>query len=318
MLNRFKKVLAYTSLCCLVGINGAKADVQIAVVHIFQPALSVIIGHFVAANPQYNDITYVLTAGSSGGLYSAIDSALGNGDDSPYNIFFAADSYYPNLLYTDWSPTVGTPFQYAQGSLMLVSNGVVDVTNGLPSNYGNTGIANANGTIPPVIPTGAPYGDAALDVLQNIYSIPSTSSTINASFTSPGAVFNAVSAKSINTGFLAKTQVCLNGAVDLSYYFSTQATGHEFTPGTGYAASVLLQSGNVIARAASSSHEKDAVAALATYMSSSTAQTDIQNYCFSIPATKVSAAQSYDSIKAKMEKMIRKPSKAKIEFLSGR
>jgi hypothetical protein len=317
MLNRLKKVFAYTSLCCLVGVNGAKADVQIAVVHIFKDPLVQIISDFVNDNPQYSDVTFTLTPGSSGGLYSAINTALGNQDESPYNMFFAADSYYPELLYSNWSSTVGTPFQYAQGSLMLVSNGVVDVTNGLPSNYGNTGIANANGTIPPVIPTGAPYGDAALDVLQNIYSIPSTSSTINASFTSPGAVLNAVSAKSINTGFIAKTQVCLNGAVDLSYYLSTQATGHEFTPGTGYAASVLLQSGNVIARSSSSSHEDDAVAALATYMSSSQAQTDIQNYCFSIPTTKVSAAQSYESIKAKMKKMIRKPSKAKIEIFPG-
>jgi molybdate transport system substrate-binding protein len=320
MLNHTQKLLAGMLSYCVLGTTIARADVQIAVAHIFQPALTTIIGDFVNDNPQYLDVTFTLTPGSSGGLYSTINSALGGGGESPYNMFFAADSYYPALLNSNWSSTVGTPFQYAQGSLMLVSNGVVTVTSGLPSTYGNTGIANANGTIPPVIPTGAPYGDAALNVLQNTYSIPSTSSTINASFTSPGAVLTAVGALSINTGFVAKTQICntTNGTIQPSKIGNAATpTYHEFTPGSGYTASVLLQSGNVIARSSSSSHEDDAVADLATYMSSSTAQTDIQNYCFSVPTTKLTAAKSYESIKEKMKTMIRKPTKAIIKIIPG-
>lgn len=318
MTNSLKTCLLGAALCCVLGTAPAVAAVQIAAVHVFVDPMTDIITDFVNDNPQYYDVTFVITPGSSGGLYSAINTALGNSSESPYNMYFAADSSYPALLYASWSPTVGTPFQYAQGSLMLVSNSTVNVTSGLPTGYGNTGIANANGTIPPVIPTGAPYGDAALNVLQNLYSIPSTSSTINATFTSPGAVLAAVTATSINTGFVAKRQVCntSNGTIN-PRTIGDNATYHEYTPGTGYAASVLLQSGNVIARSSSSSHEDDAVADLAAYMSSSTAQTIIQNYCFIIPAAKMTAAQSYASVKALMKKMIKKPSKAKIEIHPG-
>lgn len=293
-----KTLMASTLFVCAIGTGSANAAVELAVVHVFADPLQAIIDKFVDDYPEYADVKFNLDPGSAGGLYNDIYTALAGAGPSPYNMFFSVDSTYPSQLHTSFPTTVGTPFEYAQGSLVLTSNNVVNVTSGLPSAFGSTGICN---------PSSGPYGDAAIGVLQNIYSIPSTDTRIT-QYNGIGLVLSNTISKTVNTGFLAKAQVC-NGTgsivLDTSKGWDSAATYHEYTPGTGYAASVLLHTGTVIARPSASSHENDAIAALAAYMNSAAAQTIIQDDCYSLPTSKATAAQSYASIKQAADRMVR-------------
>jgi len=103
---------------------------------------------------RHEDIKVRLSLASTGNIYSQIKNG------APYDIFLSADSLRPELLFKD-GMTVGEPFIYAKGGLVLWSDKKMSFVEGLfllsSPNIKKIAIAN---------PRHAPYGAAAKSALQ--------------------------------------------------------------------------------------------------------------------------------------------------------
>lgn len=115
-------------------------------------AISDIINAF---NKKYPDIKISLNIGSSGSLFAQIKN------NAPYDIYMAANMYYPDKLYES-GVTLHKPTIYAKGELSFFSNKKLDLKKGLKSLEDKyiSKIAIAN-------PKTAPYGKATLQALKN-------------------------------------------------------------------------------------------------------------------------------------------------------
>jgi len=104
-----------------------------------------------AFNSRYPDIKVQTILGSSGKLSALISNG------APYDIFLSANMDYPNKLYKN-ALALEKPRVYAHGELILLSKKDINSTKDLlNSNIKKIAIAN---------PKSAPYGKAALEVLE--------------------------------------------------------------------------------------------------------------------------------------------------------
>lgn len=188
------------NLILMYSPSYAAATIKIGVAANFSTTLNAIIASF---QNYYNGsgYTFVVTVDSTTNLKNAI---IAGGATGPYDLFLSADFAAPQDLFTNHnSLVVGSPFEYAIGSLMLYSGPVntVNISAGLPSPL-TTNIVIAD-------PTKAPYGKAASQVLAsspwNITTIPS-----GFVFTRPNinSTYSAVQAGTYAYGFVAKSAIC--------------------------------------------------------------------------------------------------------------
>lgn len=132
----------------------ARADsIQIAVASNFSATMKALVKQFETISS--NEIK--LSFGSTGKHYAQIHHG------APFDLFFAADSKRPELLESSGLGIKGSRFTYAYGRLALWSSDVHKIDNqGLvlqQANFQHLALAN---------PKLAPYGSAAMDVLQHL------------------------------------------------------------------------------------------------------------------------------------------------------
>jgi molybdate transport system substrate-binding protein len=189
----------------------ATTTIKVAAAANLTVPLTAMIADFKAANPGY-DVTAVFD--SSGVLEGKINGTC-TGCSTPnadnFDLFLAADVDHPQDLIDNYSSLVYTysstkqMIHYAIGTLVLYSNTTgVDVSSGLPSGWGTVAIAD---------PPTAPYGHAAEQVLDNVYSITLPSAKVQ-TFSNITNTYNAVqngSPPSYLYGFVARSQVCTHG-----------------------------------------------------------------------------------------------------------
>ena len=134
-------------LLLFISADGYSADpLRVAVAANFRATLQQITEPF----QQHTGYRVVLSSGSTGVLYSQILHG------APFDIFFAADKASTEKLAAGGIPeTLGQPFCYARGALVLAGG------------EGGTGqLADPGLTLAIANPTTAPYGEAALEVLE--------------------------------------------------------------------------------------------------------------------------------------------------------
>jgi len=134
----------------LSGLANAE-QISVAVASNFQPAMTEIAAQFEKASGH--DV--VLSSGSSGKLYAQITNG------APFQVFFSADKQKPLALVKQGLGIPESLFTYAVGRLVLwTPKAGVDVQSVLRTGmYRRLALAN---------PRLAPYGKAAMDVLQNM------------------------------------------------------------------------------------------------------------------------------------------------------
>ena len=142
-------ILALILLFC-AGLVSAD-EVRIAVASNFSDAIRSIAGQFQAETGH----KVILSNGSTGKHYAQIKNG------APFDAFFAADSYRPELLEKEGIAIPGSRFTYAVGKLALWSPrpGVVEAGGEVLDEGTFRHLAVAN-------PKLAPYGKAAREVLQ--------------------------------------------------------------------------------------------------------------------------------------------------------
>ncbi|WP_096704330.1 molybdate ABC transporter substrate-binding protein [Magnetospirillum sp. 15-1] len=223
----------------------------------FSTPLSEIITKFQTANPGY----YVTTTSKSTGQLQA--DIIAGGTSGPYDLFLAANAASPIYLHDYYSSlVVGDVFTYAQGYLELWSNkSGVDISAGLPTNFTKTVIAN--------VPN-APYGVAASQILAaDPYYVELPDSRVDQK-SDITATYNSVADGTYDYGFVAKSQICLNGSF-------SGVSHHSYT--SGYDA--IIQDGIKINRTARTSGENTVLAAFVTYLQTSLGAGDtITKYCY--------------------------------------
>jgi ABC-type molybdate transport system substrate-binding protein len=117
--------------------------------------------------PAFSGLVIGVHYDPSGKLLNQIKAKLSAGEDSPYDLFLAADTAGPTSLAAGYAQAA-TPLNYAEGVIMLWSNGnpySIDVTispEEFKEDYTTTAICD---------PSMGPYGEVAKQVLQNVYQI---------------------------------------------------------------------------------------------------------------------------------------------------
>jgi molybdate transport system substrate-binding protein len=187
----------------------ATTTIKIAAAANLTVPLATIIANFKSANPGY-DVTAVYD--SSGVLEAQINGTCAGGcsANAPgYDLYLAADVDHPKDLIDNYSGSVysydsgKTLINYAIGTLVLYSNTTgVNVSSGLPSGWSHVAIA---------VPSAAPYGKAAAQVLDRVYGIHSLPDPKVDQYSNITNTYNAVqngSPPSELYGFVALSQVC--------------------------------------------------------------------------------------------------------------
>ncbi|MEJ2418083.1 MAG: molybdate ABC transporter substrate-binding protein [Exilibacterium sp.] len=141
--------LLFSSLSLAVSAE----NVKVAVAANFIAPMKVIAASFEAATGH----SAVLSFGSSGKLYAQISNG------APFEVFLSADQAKPKKLEQGTLAVSGSRFTYALGTLALWSANahLIDSTPSVLKRGGFDKLAIAN-------PRLAPYGAAALDVLENL------------------------------------------------------------------------------------------------------------------------------------------------------
>jgi molybdate transport system substrate-binding protein len=141
---------------CLLGclsLNAAAAEVQVAVAANFAGPMQQIAADFEKATGH----KAVIVSGATGKFYAQIRNG------APFEVFLSADDETPARLEREGAAVAGTRFTYAIGKLVLWSAkaDVVDAKGEVLRAGGFRHLALAN-------PKTAPYGAAALEVLQKL------------------------------------------------------------------------------------------------------------------------------------------------------
>lgn len=206
--NNIARGAGIASVLAMSSFAAHATTIKIAAAANLTVPLTAIINDFHAANPSY---TVTAVFDSSGVLEAQINgTCAGCTPNQPgYDLFLAADVDHPQDLITHYPATVyayNSPKQmihYAIGTLVLYSNTAgVNVSSGLPSGWSHVAIA---------VPSAAPYGEAARQVLKNVYSIdPLPDPKVN-QYSNITNTFNAVqngSPPAEQYGFVALSQIC--------------------------------------------------------------------------------------------------------------
>ncbi|MBY6240839.1 substrate-binding domain-containing protein [Methylosinus sp. Sm6] len=229
-----------SAACLLWGAPGAHATdyaIYVGVAANFNATVLDIINKYKAYhNNDGNTYTFYTTSDSTGNLRAAI-LAGGTATTAPYDLFLSADVVSPSTVASaGLGMVVGTvtqtPFFYATGSLVLAAQSVDIASCPTPGAGASCGLPTTGSSVYTnfVIadPSKAPYGAAARTVInQAPWSLGLSTAT---TFTYPPATFPASyvhTSANIGTtfyavnktspayayGFVAKSQVCNNGAL---------------------------------------------------------------------------------------------------------
>lgn len=268
---------------CFDTTTGTDVDICIGAVPTIQNALAGdsvnpgLIAQFQASAGA--GLTIGVVYASSGVLLNNIETALAAGNDSPYDLYLAADVADPATLVGLGYADVGTPEDYAEGQIMVWSNGNTysfDFDNYVdPTDYTN----NAT-TIGICNPSTGPYGAVALAVLNSHYGIPSTDIRINRSFAMINAVDAAVvagggAATGVQSGWVPTALHCTSGGVVLPDTLP-DATYQAFTTADAYS----LQDG--VAIQSSRGSQRNAQTFLDWIANSTEGQPILKNFCLQI------------------------------------
>jgi molybdate transport system substrate-binding protein len=167
------------------------AEVQVAVAANFTEPAKEIAAAFKAATGH----SATLSFGSSGQFFSQITHG------APYEVFLSADKDRPEEAEKQGVAAPNTRFTYAVGRLVLYSKtpGLVDPKGAVLKNYRYSKIALAD-------PTAAPYGEAAVETLQNL-GLFETLKTKFVQGSSITQTYQFVATGAAETGFVALSQV---------------------------------------------------------------------------------------------------------------
>ena len=251
-------------------------QIKIGVAANFASTLNAIISSFKNYYSPTN-YSFVVSVDSTTNLKNAI---ISGGATGPYDLFLSADFAAPQDLYINHSSLVaGSPFLYANGSLMLYSGPVntVNISAGLPSPL-TADLVIAD-------PTKAPYGKAAAQVLA---STPWSITTIPSGhvFTRPNinATYAAVQAGTYASGFVAKSAICqytggsehyVAGTYHHEYLYSDAS--HPYSQIKQYSIEIALS------RAADQETELTNFINFLTGSGTSLGTAIIQKYCYILP-----------------------------------
>lgn len=184
--------LSILSLLFLTAFSAAQAEsIHIAVASNFTHTMKELITAF----EQQSTHTVKASYGSSGKIYAQIKHG------APFDIFFSADESKPALLF-DQGLTHNKPFTYAFGALALWSNNPQfkgqDLKQKLHSGeYNKLALAN---------PKLAPYGIAAMDVLNNL-NLREASKSKWVKGENIAQTYQFVATANADLGFIALSQV---------------------------------------------------------------------------------------------------------------
>jgi molybdate transport system substrate-binding protein len=263
-------------------VAHAQTTITIYVAANFADPLALLISDYgTYVDPTAN---FTVVSGATRDLKNQIIS-LGNTGVGQADLFLAADEAAPADLATNYSGlVVGSPFTYAQGSLLLWSSiyNELDVSGGLPYPITqNLVVAN---------PTTAPYGHAAAEVLASspwvITTIPSgyvyTASNIENTYL-------AVAAGSYSSGFIAQSASCTysggvynfnpNGITYSYKQYLYNDPSHPYHP--------LIQNGIEINRTTRTSDQTALLNSFVSFLSSAQGLADIQYFCYTTPAADI-------------------------------
>jgi ABC-type molybdate transport system substrate-binding protein len=226
----------------------------------------------------FSGLTVGIHYAPSGELVNDIKDALDADEDSPYDLFLAADTAGPNGLYANpnYRPYIGQPLNYAEGTIMLWSNGDPYSINAnlspadFKAAYTTTGICN---------PTMGPYGKVAQQVLTKVYLIDSDPSSNPKIRTYPmiKAVDTAINngggiATGVQSGWVPTALHCHGGQIVMP---TDRATYQVFSPTQGLY-DPAFQAGTAI----NSSRGKQSLAqGFLGWSADTTGQTILQNFC---------------------------------------
>ena len=256
------EIASVLAICPIVA-HAQSVTIRVAAdANLVQP-LSDIINAFLADHATSN---YLITAtfGSSTQLESQINGTCpGCTPNQPgYDLFLAADVSHPNDLIANHSSTVvaynspATPakylIEYAIGALDLYSNTAgIDVSSGLPAGWSKVAIGT---------PGSASYGDAAQQVLSNVYSVTLPSTKVD-QYSNMAMTYNAVQKGSPPpdlSGFVARSQICTHGDTTPVY----SGVSHQDIPSGGSTYSPILQGGVEVAHTRTDAQQTELTAFL--------------------------------------------------------
>ncbi|HEY8065249.1 MAG TPA: molybdate ABC transporter substrate-binding protein [Methylosinus sp.] len=284
MPSKYSAVLALgVSFLTLTVHSSANAtSINVAVAANFAGTLGDIKSAF---ESDYPGDTFVITSASSGVITTAITS----GNSPGYDLFLSADTSYPaTVASAGWA--TGTPFTYAKGEILLWSS-----TNAGSSLNVSAGLESlVSGSFPHSLviadPSKAPYGVAASTVLsQSPWSISSGSlPCCNVSFaTNIDNTYTAVANGTNKQGFIAKSKVCRYDASTSTYTFN--ATGNTYSykeypySDVTHPYSQIVQNAVGVVNSSRTTAQDTVLANLISYLTGSTAQGYITQYCYLLP-----------------------------------
>jgi molybdate transport system substrate-binding protein len=189
----FLRSLAFALM--LVAAPLRAEDIQVAVAANFMAPMQKIATRF----ERETGHRVLLTSGSTGKLYAQIRNG------APFEVFLSADDETPARLESEAMAVAGSGFTYAIGRLALWSarDGVVDAKGEVLRTSGFLHLALAN-------PKTAPYGAAALEVMQQL----GVRKLLESRFVQGESIaqtYQFVASGNAELGFVALSQVWLDG-----------------------------------------------------------------------------------------------------------
>lgn len=174
---------------------AAAAEVRVAVAANFAAPMQKIAQLF----EQDTGHKLVLAVGSTGSLYAQIKNG------APFEVLLAADDETPRKIESEGLGVAGSRFTYALGTLVLWSRqaGVVDNQGAVLRSGGFQRLAIAN-------PKLAPYGAAALEVLNKLGVLPALQPKL-VQGENIASTYQFIATDNAPLGFVALSQVMVNG-----------------------------------------------------------------------------------------------------------
>lgn len=193
------KFLSKGLVCAVAGWALSRAclagEAQVAVAANFAEPIKAI----AAVLEKTTGHTLKISTGASGAFYTQIRNG------APFDVFLSADNERPEMLERDGLAQPGTRFTYATGKLVLwsVKAGRVDARGEVlkAANLGKVAYAN---------PKTAPYGEAALQVMERL-GLSAAIAPKLVQGESIGQAFAFVKTGNADVGFVALSQVLQGG-----------------------------------------------------------------------------------------------------------
>ncbi|MBJ6136664.1 molybdate ABC transporter substrate-binding protein [Marinobacter litoralis] len=190
--NRVRRAfIGLITACLFVGSGSAQAgQASVAVAANFTGTMTRLVALFEQETGHQIQASY----GSTGKLYAQIRHG------APYDAFMAADAERPRLLADNGLAVAGSQMPYAEGRLVLWSRNPDLFRDGLPYLQGEPQrLAIGN-------PKTAPYGIAAIEVLENLGLADSLTPKL-VSGDSIAQTFQFIATGNAHAGFVAQAQV---------------------------------------------------------------------------------------------------------------